>query len=365
MSNESHLEAAIPVIENSSLFLTKYFLTETPHLGINENMKKQFKSLEITFENGIYLFQVGATSFKARVDQKQPKQISFYEFNEKAFDLNSVKNTELLIAENFLRNEGFSWMSIRTGAEEDDVVSFPPFETLQSLPCLDERIEITMVMDIYDGPISGLLVHDSEMYWFDWCMDSMIEHLSKDSDFKKNGRVFSLRQIGQEQIQPARKWSERYAELSAEMNLVSNPHIYPVSEWQKKQLRTSEEIQADIDKLHGVRDRWELLPISAWTTESGQQFAAINTFWLSKEDSEKFEQWQQDIALALSVEDQKSLDRLFLNPPIDLSENEIYRFDLPERIVLRDYRGQALPEKFLMTSRHAIQDYSHTLKKSK
>lgn len=319
-------------------------------------MTKKLKHLNVDLTDDIYSFSHGGKSFKARKSTEHPNSVCFMSYNEKTFDAVSITDPDLLTAEMFLKNEGFDFCAIEF---DGDQFVFPVFEALQNLPQIESDVQILFVADIYDGPIAGVIEHHEDFYWFEWCQDSIFQ-----KDFEAGmGRIFSLRKLPPEQKEATRQWMKLYNELDAELSLVANPHIWPVSDWQKKKLRSLQDIESDMKK-HDEKDlNARQHPITAWMSEMGQQFAAIQTFTLSNEDSKRFEQWQIDVANALGEEDQATLDQLFAKPPLTPNKWEIYRVDIIKDekpfIVLRDFQGQPLAEDFWMTSRHRIQDLTY------
>lgn len=319
-------------------------------------MVKNIHNFDIDITDGTYSFSKGEKKFIAKRDEEHPNSVTLISYNDKPFDLISISDPDLLTAEMILKNEGFNFCSIEFEGEN---YSFPIFETIQNFPEIETGVKILFVADIYDGPISGVIEHLEDLYWYEWCQDSI--------DPKKTergmGRIFSLRLLPRELKTSIQEWSERYNELDKDLDLIANPHIWPVSEWQKSKLRSLEDIDSEIKEHQKKCIDGKQFPITAWMHEMGQQFSGFQTFTLSEEDSNKFQQWQVDVANALRGEDQSALDKLFLKPSGPQSKWDIYRADIIKNgkpfIVLRDYQGKSLPEDFWMTSCYSIQDLTY------
>lgn len=303
-----------------------------------------------------YTFSYGEKSFEAKKDGKHPHSICFTRYNKEPFDNVSITDPDLLLAQRFLNKDGLHSILIEFDNEE---YMFPVFETIQQLQEIHEDIQILFTMDVYDGPISGVITHHDDLYWFEWCID----HVTQVE--RNTGRAYSLRKLTSEMTGPTKIWADRYQELLAEFQLVANPHIWPVSDWQQKQLKSLVEIEADMEKHNSNKLGWSELLITAWMSEIGPEFAGIQTFTLSEEDSKNFEQWQLDVADALRKEDQLALDKLFVHPIGPLDKRDIFRFDITKDgrpfYVLRDFRGRPLPQDFWMTSHYRIQNMTYIL----
>jgi hypothetical protein len=328
-------------------------------------MKKNYSPLEITIDNGVYTFQDGQTQFKARIKEENfGPSVIFFEFNQRPFDQSTITNPLLYAADAFFQSENIhrTWIEF-----EKREFLFPIYESLKILPELTEDRKIILELDYYDGPIGGVIKTKEDFYHFSWCMNGL-----KD-DFLDGPRFFALRKIPKEIHADLLAWTEKENELSAEFSVVANPHIYPISDWQKSQMPSLEKLQSTIDEHGKLMPQLDHAPITAWMVETGNgQFASLSYVTVTKEESEYFEGWQKDVALALMAEDQLRLDELFKKKPLHLtSERDIYRVNLPldangkSRIILRDHLGQTLPANFWMTSFHSVQDLTHTAKEAK
>lgn len=243
------------------------------------------------------------------------------------------------------------------------------------LPRLEEA-DLALLCEVsrYDGPISGLIRHlpSQALYGFDWWHVAR-ECEDEDDDGGKDereimqalgfdwGRLFLLRPVPVLEQGAVEAWVSRHEALGDEFQLVANPHVWPVSDWQRAQLRPLDLIQRDWQQHDEARPRWESQPATAWFVATGEAFAALQTFTLTADESAAFERWQHAVAAALGAQDQPALDRLFEHPPGPCMPEDLYCVRLPQGPVVRDGRGQPLPPDFWMTARHRVQDFSALL----
>lgn len=247
-----------------------------------------------------------------------------------------------------------------------------PSSSIAHLPEIPgTELSLACDVDAYDGPITGLVRRGAELWWFDW--------LDEDTTAPGQGalRRYSLHALPADLVPAAETWMAGHQAFAEEFRLVANQHVWPLTDAQRASLRARHVVSAAWEAHGNRRPRWEDLPPTAWFTESGQDFAAIRTFTLDEADAEAFPRWQREVAQALHAEDQAALDRLFPlrygpSDPLD-----IYYVSQPggrqpyscrvwgrEELVpciVRDWRGQPLPEDFQMTSRHRVQCFDGLL----
>lgn len=225
-------------------------------------------------------------------------------------------------------------------------------ERFSGVPCLPcDELTILSVVDIYDGPISGIVRHQTGLYWFAW---------DSDGDLPPPRR-YALHALSGMPAADVEAWAARHNALCGELRLVANPHVYPVSEWQRATMRSSTAIVADLEALDDLPLAWARLPVTAWFAEEGQAFAAIQTFTVDADAVAGIERWQHELADALAAEDQIALDRLFANPALPVDPLDIHWVTVNDRAIVRDWQGQVLPPDFILTSGHRVSNYSHLI----
>jgi len=232
-------------------------------------------------------------------------------------------------------------------------------KNLKLLPEIKGPTKILVALDYYDGPISGFVDISNELYYFDWYMEAL-----EDDDTANGPRIFTLRKAPTD-VQPIlRIWCKRHEELISELSLLRNPHIFPISDWQKAQLPSPDYVEKILTEHDESMPQIKDLPIMGWMEEGTSEFAAIQVIHMTKEDSDYYQAWQIDVAHALRAEDQKSIDDLFSKRPESVGDNYIFKVYIDNgngsaRAVLRDHKGQPLPPDFWMTSKHSTQDLTH------
>jgi len=228
---------------------------------------------------------------------------------------------------------------------------------LDQLPCIPgDELALLCTVDVYDGPISGLVRHGGGISWFAWLFD----------DEEPTPRRYVLHALPADAIPAAEAWAERYDALCDESQVAVNPHIYPVSPRQRATMRTPERIQEDLDALADLPAVWAGLPATAWFIEEGQAgslrtFAAIRTFTVPAVTAQRLDAWQHQLARALAAEDQVALDRLFVDPPLPGDPLDIHWVTVAGSPIVRDWRGRPLPDDFVLTARHHLSNYDGLL----
>ncbi len=322
--------------------------------------KKTFGPLQITIDDGICTFQSDKIQIKARlVEENQNIVGTFFEINCKPIEESVLAEPMLFVAEAFLKTERVGYVNMLFKNEE---AMFPIFESLKNLPNIDGEGRIVVVLDIYDGPIRGLIEIANDYYLFSWCMEALEE------GFHKGPRIFYLRKSPKELHSELKVWVDRYLELDSELKIISNPHMYPISDWQKNQMRSSEQLQSLLSNHHEIMPNLECEPIMGWMEEFGEQFAAIRMIHMTKEESDYYSEWQNNLALALKAEDQNRINKLFEKRPTSVSDNTIFRTDIKSPdgeilVVLRDSLGQPLPVEFWLLPKHSVHDLTGLAKK--
>ena len=225
---------------------------------------------------------------------------------------------------------------------------------LDHLPCIPcAEVVLLCTVDIYDGPISGLVRHGGGISWFAWRFD----------DEEPSPRRYTLHALPADDIPAAEAWAARHDALSDEFQVAANPHIYPVSPRQRATMRSPERIQEDLDALDDQPTAWAGLPATAWFIEEGQTFAAIRTVTVPAVTAQRFDAWQRRLATALAAEDQAALDHLFAEEPLPGDPRDIHWVTVAGRPVVRDWRGRPLPDDAVLTARHRVSNYDGLLER--
>lgn len=236
-------------------------------------------------------------------------------------------------------------------------------EEIEQLPEAEGPWTLLCETDTYDGPIGGFLEAHGEIYRFAWCLESS----DPERSLFNEPRLFALQHVPESQRSELEAWIVCYDELGSEATVINNPHIYPVSDWQKAQMRTREELEKDFE---AHEDRWATLPITHFMREggrvleppapdavryvSGGGMSGMRLFDISRETAARFETWQRDVASALAASDFAKLEELFADPPLPSAEKDIYRV----RETLCDAHGRKLAPDFWMTGHHVVHDLS-------
>jgi hypothetical protein len=219
---------------------------------------------------------------------------------------------------------------------------------LDNLPCIPcSELVLLCTVDIYDGPISGLVRHGGGISWFAWRFD----------DERPSPRRYVLHALLADAIPAAEAWAERHDAWCDEFKVAANPHIYPVSPRQRATMRTPERIQEDLDALADLPATWAALPATAWFIEEGQTFAAIRTITVPGLTAQHLDDWRRRLAKALAAEDQVALDLLFADPLLPGDPLDIHWLTVAGRPVVRDWRGRPLPDEVVLTARHHVSNY--------
>jgi hypothetical protein len=316
--------------------------------------------VKVQKKESFYLFQDQGVELQAEITNKKDADfVSFTKFNGQPFELSHLDHPLFFKAEAYLYSVGHSSVHVLFSGED---CLFPVFESLRNFSELKGQGRVLFEKDRYDGPISGVLELNGKLYWFDWCMESVGNERSY-----QEPRIFSLREVSKNEESDLKISIQKLNDLKAELRVVMNPDRYPVNELQKSKQRRIEEIETEIEKVEPELNKLKNIPISAWVDEGvcSSDFAAIQVIHMTKEDSDRYQQWQKDVADALLAEDQKSLNELFkIKQPIQKNEKVIYRVDKTSsdgkvKVILRDHQGQPLPADFWMTGSHDIQDLTH------
>lgn len=227
-------------------------------------------------------------------------------------------------------------------------------DPLAGLPCVAcAELELLCTVDIYDGPISGLVRHGGGMSWFAWLYD----------DEEPSPRRYSLHALPANDIPAAEAWAGRHNALRDELLVAANPHIYPVSARQRATMRSTERIEEDFAALADLPNAWAALPATAWFSEAGQAFAAIHTVTVPGLTAQALDAWQRRLAEALAAEDQAALDLLFADPPLPGDPLDIHWLTVAGRPVVRDWLGRPLPDDAVLTARHHVSNYDGILRR--
>lgn len=229
-------------------------------------------------------------------------------------------------------------------------VPLPFAEEVEELP--EVTGAITYETDRYDGPIGGFIESNGALYRFDW----VTETRDASRDMHAEARLFALRAIPEARVAELRSWIEKDRTLSDEAMLLNNPHVYPVSEWQKQRMRSGGDVQQELEAHGKLGGWWDALPVTHSMRGFGEQFAAVSMHRVTKATWEAYEAWRTRVANALALDEFGVLATLMASPPMAVEANTLFVVRMSGGTHLCDAKGKTLGPHFWMTARHRIED---------
>lgn len=206
--------------------------------------------------------------------------------------------------------------------------------------------------DRYDGPIGGFVEAERQLFRFDWCQESR----DAGRDLHAEPRLFFLSAIPADRESELRAWIERDRALGDEAMVLNNPHIYPLSQWQKERMRPLEQVTRELDAHGRLGGWWTALPVTHCMRGLGDQFAGMQVARVSRETWTAYEAWRIHVARALVRDEYPVLKMLLETPPMPVDEATLFVVHVGQMVHRCDARGAPLGPHFWMTARHRIED---------